>query len=93
MNDTTDERLKSLPDGHDLVGSRSSRRTSDRAEENRDVTQSREYDDEALLDRFRLQRHTSALPDLPVPEGYRVIWQRASPGAQRSQVNYPMAGH
>lgn len=73
MTDTTDERLKSMPDGHDLVG-RSPRRDSDRAASNRDVTQSRERDDEELLDRFRLQRHTSALPDLPAPPGYRVIW-------------------
>lgn len=100
MTDTSDERLKSLPDGADLVGSlsRSARRTSDRAVSDRDVTQSRERDDEELLDRFRLQRHTSALPDLPVPEGYRTIWLTTqNPNdsiRRRMELGYePIYGH
>jgi len=98
VTDTSDERLKSLPDGLDLVGSRSARRDSDRAASSREVTQSREYDDEELLDRFRLQRHTSALPDLPVPPGYRVIWLTTqNPNdsiRRRMELGYePIYGH
>lgn len=74
MTDTTDKPLKRDDLSVDVVGTRETRRTRERSDEDRAVTERREVSDEARLAAFRNQMFTSALPDLPPIEGHHVCW-------------------
>lgn len=64
-----DERLAREP-----IQARRHRADTDRALEDRAVTEKREVSDDDRLEMFRMQIHNDALPDLPPIPGYHVCW-------------------
>ena len=96
MTSTNDERL-----GHDMavdiVGSRRTSRAqaprdTQRADDNREVTERRDLSDEDRINMFREQLYNDALPDLPPIPGYKTIWLTTTnsrdPIARRMQLGY-----
>lgn len=96
MTSTNDERL-----GHDMavdiVGSRRTSRAqaprdTQRADDNREVTERRDLSDEDRINMFREQLYNDALPDLPPIPGYNTIWLTTTnsrdPIARRMQLGY-----
>lgn len=73
MTDTQDEPLK-RDLAVDVVGTREVRRSRERRDEDRTVTERREISDDARLAAFRQQMFNDALPDLPNIPGYHVCW-------------------
>lgn len=80
----TDSRLKK---DIDVVGERTSRRTSDRK-----VSENRELNDDDRLEMFRQQLFNDALPDLPDVPGYHMCWLTTQnprdPIHRRMQLGY-----
>jgi len=69
-NSNEDARLTKRDDANDdLLGSRDTRRTSDR-----NVSENRELTEADRLEMFRQQLFNDALPDLPSLTGYHVCW-------------------
>lgn len=91
MTDTNDERLKQDLTV-DVVGSRESRRTRERREDDRAATENRELTEADRLAMFRQQLFNDALPDLPPIPGYHVCWLTTTnsrdPIQRRIQLGY-----
>lgn len=91
MTDTQDEPLKKDLTV-DVVGTREVRRSRERRDEDRTVTERRDISDDDRLAMFRKQMFNDALPDLPTIPGYHVCWLTTTnprdPLQRRTQLGY-----
>lgn len=69
MSKSNEDARLSNDDNSDLLGSRETRRSSDR-----NVTENRELTEADRLEMFRQQLFNDALPDLPELSGFHVCW-------------------
>lgn len=79
-------------DASDLVGSRDTRKSDPRRDEDRAVTENREVTEADRLEMFRNQLFNDALPDLPPIPGYHLCWLTTTntrdPIHRRMQLGY-----